>query len=86
MLKPEFLPIRVNVIFQWKVDKNVDNLLVKPFDNVKALISQLTILFENKGDPVLEWNQENLRFKIIGPLAGQVEAEESKDIANIAMS
>lgn len=56
--KPQFLPIRINVIFQWKVDKNLDNILVKPFDNVESLIQQMTALYEEKGDPVIDWKQD----------------------------
>ena len=62
MVKPEFLPIRTNIIFQWKVDKNVDNILLKPFDNVKSLIIKLTELFEQRGDPVLDWKEDALKF------------------------
>ena len=73
MVKPEFLPIRTNIIFQWKVDKNVDNILLKPFDNAKSLVIKLTEVFEQRGDPVLDWKEDQLKFQIIGPLAGQVD-------------
>ena len=49
----------------------------------------MTTLFERKGDPVVDWKANQLQFKIIGPLAGHVAAEEVKDIAggnNVAMS
>ena len=38
---PKFLPIRVNIAWQWKMDKNIDNVHVNPFDNVDHLINQL---------------------------------------------
>ena len=36
---PKFLPIRINIAWQWKMDKNIDNLHVNPFDNVEQLIT-----------------------------------------------
>ena len=86
MAKPEFLPIRVNVIFQWKVDKNLDNILINPFDNVEVLINKMTSLFEQRGDPVVDWKADQLKFKIIGPLAGHAGDEEMKGDQNVGMS
>ena len=67
---PKFLPIRVNIAWQWRMDKNLENIHVNPFDNVDALINQLAQAYEMRGDPVLDWRKEQLYFKIIGPLAG----------------
>ena len=36
---PKFLPIRINIAWQWKMDKNIENLHVNPFDNVDHLIN-----------------------------------------------
>ena len=67
---PKFLPIRINIVWQWRLDKNLENLHVNPFDNVDHLINNLSVAYEMRGDPVLDWRVEQLRFKIIGPLAG----------------
>ena len=67
---PKFLPIRVNIAWQWKFDKNLENIHVNPFDNVDHLVNQLSTAYEQRGDPVLDWNIPSLQFKIIGPLAG----------------
>jgi hypothetical protein len=36
---PKFLPIRINVAFQWKIEKNLENIHVNPFDNIDSLIN-----------------------------------------------
>ena len=43
---PKFLPIRINVAWQWKIDKNLENIHVNPFDNVDQLINQLSAIYE----------------------------------------
>ena len=84
---PKFLPIRISIAWQWKMDKNLENIHVNPFDNMDHLINQLGRIYEERGDPVIDWKVNSLSFKIIGPLAGfdgdvgpQVpnEAEEEK--------
>ena len=67
---PKFLPIRVNIAWQWRMDKNLENIHVNPFDNVDALLKQLSTAYEMRGDPVIDWRKPQLQFKIIGPLAG----------------
>lgn len=57
---PKFLPIRVNIAWQWKMDKNLENMHVNPFDNVDHLINQLTAAYEQRGDPVIDWKVESL--------------------------
>ena len=57
---PKFLPIRVNVVWQWKADKNIENIHVNPFDSVEQLVKQLGIQYEQRGDPVVEWNLANV--------------------------
>ena len=76
---PKFLPIRVNIAWQWKMDKNIDNVHVNPFDNVDHLVNQLGRIYEERGDPVIDWNVASLQFKIIGPLAGFDGEEERKE-------
>ena len=43
---PQFLPIRVNVAWQWRMDKNLENIHVNPFDNMEQLVTQMGILYE----------------------------------------
>ena len=83
---PKFLPIRISIAWQWKMDKNVDNVHVDPFENMDTFINKLGRIYEERGDPVLDWNVNSLTFKIIGPLAGfdgdvdpQVPEEEKKE-------
>jgi len=57
---PKFLPIRVNIAWQWKMDKNLENMHVNPFDNVDHLINQLSAAYEQRGDPVIDWKVESL--------------------------
>jgi len=81
---PKFLPIRVNITWQWRMDKNLENIHVNPFDNVDVLLNQLTNAYEMRGDPVLDWRVPSLTFKIVGPLAGfdgeAPEPEERKGV------
>ena len=67
---PKFLPIRINIAWQWKMEKNLDNVHVNPFDNIDHLINQLGKMYAERGDPVIDWKVDSLQFKIIGPLAG----------------
>ena len=80
---PKFLPIRVNIVWQWRLDKNLENIHVSPFDNVDHLINTMSTAYEIRGDPVLDWRVAQLQFKIVGPLAGfdadEVANEERKD-------
>lgn len=85
---PNFLPIRINIVWQWRMDKNLENIHVEPFDNIDHLINnQLGVAYEQRGDPVIDWKLDTLKFKIIGPLAGfkngvddiEESKEESKD-------
>jgi len=36
---PKFLPIRVNIAWQWRMDKNLENIHVNPFDNIDVLLN-----------------------------------------------
>jgi hypothetical protein len=38
LVMPKFLPTRVSVHLAWRGDKNLDNLIVKPFENVEGLM------------------------------------------------
>lgn len=77
---PKFLPIRVNIAWAWRPDKNLDNIHVNPFDNVDQLINQLGVAYEQRGDSVVDWQVPKLQFKIVGPLAGfdgQVDEQDA---------
>ena len=52
------------------MNKNLENIHVNPFDNIDHLINQLGVAYEQRGDPVIDWKMDTLKFKIIGPLAG----------------
>ena len=44
----------------------------------------MTECFKEKGDPVLDWKEDQLQFKIIGPLAGHA-VEEGEQQLNAEM-
>lgn len=57
---PQFLPIRVNINWQWKFNKNLENIHINPMDSAVQLLKQLGTAYENRGDPVLNWNMDQL--------------------------
>ena len=63
---PEFLPIRLRVVINGNI--TLENVAVKAFDNMNDFFSLLEPIFEQRGDPVLQWNRENLKVRVNGPL------------------
>ena len=50
---PEFLAIRVKVVFPRLPAQNQENIQIEQFDNCSGLLKQLDKLFESKGNPVV---------------------------------
>ena len=68
---PKMLPIRLNVIFQWRIGMKFENVNVQPFENLDDLLDKhIAPAMEARGDPVIDWNRQKLTFKITGPLEG----------------
>jgi hypothetical protein len=66
--KPRLLPIRVSVQIESKGGLRLENVHVKPYDSVKDLLKAVEEVQQARGDPVLEWNREQLTFVLTGPL------------------
>jgi hypothetical protein len=78
---PKMLAIRVNVVFQWRLNLKFDNVPVKPYENLWDLIDKhLAPGFEARGDPVMDWAKPSLKFKITGPIEGAEDAPLSQVI------
>ncbi len=80
--QPQFLPINLNVVFNFKWNahngEKIENLQVRPFSCIKDLLNLVEVRFKAKGDAITGWNMEKLEFKILGPLVKDFE-EESKE-------
>ena len=68
--KPKMLPIRISVKIESKGFYKIDNIHIKPYDNLNDLLKFIEEHQIKKGDPILKWNKEKLVFIINGPLAG----------------
>jgi hypothetical protein len=66
--KPKLLPIRINVVIEQKGNLKVENIHVKPFENINDLLKVLEEYFQMRLDPVLDWNKGAIQFLLIGPL------------------
>ena len=55
--KPKLLPIRVSVQITSKNKLRIENLHVKPYDNVNDLFKLVEEFQQIRGDPVLSWNK-----------------------------
>lgn len=65
---PTFLPIRLKIVFVDKQNLFLDNIAVQPFDSVADLVKIIFTIFEQRGDPIIDWKVENSKFRIQGPL------------------
>lgn len=66
--QPKLIPIRVNVVIESKNNMRVENIYLKPYDNINDLFKQLEDSQQLRGDSVLNWNKEKLQFVVTGPL------------------
>ena len=66
---PQFLPVRIKVIFPNHQAFNLENVQVEQFDNPASLVEQIEKLCELRGDPVLL--SKDLTVRVGGPLAIQ---------------
>jgi hypothetical protein len=85
MPKPKLLPIRVNLILPSKNGLKIENVHVKPYDNVNDLFKIVEDFQVARQDPVLTWTKENLKVQLTGPLfqEEQKQGEENHDIGEL---
>lgn len=55
--KPKLLPIRVSVQIESKKNMRIENIHVKPYDNINDLFKVVEEFQVKKGDPILTWNK-----------------------------
>ena len=61
MPKPKLLPIRINIQISCKQSFKIENVHVKPYDNITDLFKIIEEYQQMRGDPVLSWNKDNLK-------------------------
>lgn len=74
--KPKLLPIRISVQIESKNGFRIDNIHIKPYENVNDLFKQIEDYQSNRGDSILNWNKEKLQIQLSGPL--RVDNEKLK--------
>ena len=57
MPKPKLLPIRINVAIESKPGLKLENIHIKPYDNINDLFKIIEEYFAMRGDPILDWNK-----------------------------
>lgn len=57
--KPKLLPIRISVEVNNK-NLRIENLNVKPYENINDLLKLVEEFQIKRGDPILEWNLDKL--------------------------
>ena len=55
--KPKLLPIRISVVVECKNNMRLDNIHVKPYDNLNDLLKVIEEVQSKKGDGIMEWNK-----------------------------
>jgi hypothetical protein len=66
--KPKLLPIRISVIVECKNNLRIENVHVKPYDNLNDLLKMIEEVQAKKGDGIIDWNKQSLQFVLTGPL------------------
>jgi hypothetical protein len=66
--KPKLLPIRINVAIPCKGGLRIENVHVKPYDNVEDVLKVVEEYQQQRGDAVLSWQKETIKIRITGPL------------------
>ena len=76
--KPKLLPIRINVAIPSKGGLRIENVHVKPYDNIEDVFKVVEEYQLQRGDPVLSWQKETIKARITGPLY-EDDFEEAKE-------
>ena len=82
MPKPKLLPIRLAISVPSKNQLKIENVHVKPYDNVNDLFKIVEDYQNQRGDAVLEWRKDSIKVYLTGPLfnpeevKGDIEMEE----------
>ena len=76
--KPKLLPIRISVIVECKNNMRLENIHIKPYDNLHDLLKLIEEVQVKKGDGIVDWNKRALNFVLSGPLANF-----GKDVAHV---
>ena len=80
MSKPKLLPIRVSIAIECKAGLKIENVHVKPYDNVNDLFKIIEEYQAMRGDPVLGWSKDRARILLTGPLYGDHPAAMGGDV------
>jgi hypothetical protein len=59
MPSPKLLPLRISICIESKGHK-IENLHVKPYDNVNDLFKIIEEHQKTRGDSVLNWNKDKI--------------------------
>lgn len=78
--KPKLLPIRVSVTIESKLGYRIENINVKPYDNVNDLLKQIEEFQVKRGDPIMNWNKEKLQIMVTGPLRADNQFLEQSQV------
>ena len=80
MPEPKMMPVRVNVniIRAGQAPINLENLFqVKPYDTIDSLVVNLKEFYEQKQDPITNWNLD--KIEIAGPIYSGSDMEMTSD-------
>jgi hypothetical protein len=55
--KPKLLPIRVSIVIESKAGIKIENIHIKPYDNINDLFKVVEEYLALRGDPILDWNK-----------------------------
>lgn len=61
MPKPKLLPIRMAILIPCKNSLKIENVHVKPYDNVHDIFKIVEDYQTQRGDSVLEWKKDSIR-------------------------
>jgi hypothetical protein len=66
--KPKLLPIRINIVIPCKNNLRIENVHVKPYDNIEDLFKLVEEYQQQRGDPILSWQKDAIKVRLSGPL------------------
>eukprot|EP00347_Sterkiella_histriomuscorum_P020014 403339430 len=66
--KPKLLPIRISIQIDSKKGLRIENIHVKPYENLNDLLKQIEDFQLNRGDKIQNWNKNNLVIQLNGPM------------------
>ena len=83
MPKPKLLPIRLAIVVPSKNALRIENVHVKPYDNVNDLFKIVEDYQSQRGDAVLEWRKDALKVQLTGPLYNPEEVKGGEEDVNM---